>query len=148
MISKIKKLKGRSIAELADRLRQKALIVVERNGFSREVRAWSDVDFLSQFGASVSSTEQLLDHLRSRPSGTFYPIFPEREVAIRTLHDRFPDEPARVVAAANKICSGRFDLLGYQGLDFGSPLPDWHFEPVSGKRSPLTHWSRINEVDA
>ncbi len=148
MISKIKKLKGRSIAELADRLRQKALVVVERNGFSRELRAWSDIDFLSQFGASVSSAEQLLDHLRGRSAGTFYPVFPEREVAIRTLHDRFPDEPARVVAAANKICSGRFDLLGYQGLDFGSPLPDWHFEPVSGKRSPLTHWSRINEVDA
>ncbi|HEV8441372.1 MAG TPA: alginate lyase family protein [Methylomirabilota bacterium] len=52
-----------------------------------------------------------------------------------------------VLAAADSICDGRFDLLGYRGLSFGDPV-DWHLDPVSGRRAPLVHWSRLEPLDA
>jgi hypothetical protein len=52
-----------------------------------------------------------------------------------------------VVAAAEAVRARRFDLLGYRALDFGDP-PDWHLDPVSGRRAPLRHWSRIDPLDA
>lgn len=54
---------------------------------------------------------------------------------------------AQLVAAARRFSEGRFDLLGYVELDFGGPV-DWHLDPVSGRRAPLRHWSRIDPLDA
>jgi hypothetical protein len=51
------------------------------------------------------------------------------------------------LASAESIGRGRFDLLGYEGLSFGDPI-DWRLDPVSGKRSPLVHWSAIDPTDA
>jgi len=48
--------------------------------------------------------------------------------------------------AAEASCQGRFDLLGYRGLSFGDPV-DWHLDPVSGRRAPSLHWSRIDSLD-
>lgn len=50
------------------------------------------------------------------------------------------------VAVADEICSSRFDLLGYRGLHFGDP-PDWRFDPISGRRSTLAHWTRLDPLD-
>jgi hypothetical protein len=63
------------------------------------------------------------------------------------LGQRMPDAAAAVRMDAEAIMRGRFDLLGYRDLSFGSP-PDWHLDPVSGRRAPLTHWSRIDALDA
>jgi len=63
------------------------------------------------------------------------------------LRGRMPWATGRVLAAAESACAGRFDLLGYQGLRFGDPI-DWHLDPVSGRRSPLVHWSRLDPLDA
>jgi heparinase II/III-like protein len=60
---------------------------------------------------------------------------------------RLPEAFRSVVAAAEEVTAGRFDLLGYHGLDFGDPI-DWHFDPVSGRRVPLVHWSRLDPLDA
>jgi uncharacterized heparinase superfamily protein len=48
--------------------------------------------------------------------------------------------------AAEASRQGRFDLLGYRGLSFGDPV-DWHLDPVSGRRAPRLHWSRIDPLD-
>lgn len=63
------------------------------------------------------------------------------------LENRMPEERAQVLAAADEICRGRFDLLGYRQLSFGDPV-DWHFDPVSGRRAPRLHWSRIDPLNA
>ncbi len=63
------------------------------------------------------------------------------------LAGRLPDAHDRVVAAAERICRRRFDLLGYRGLSFGDPV-DWRLDPVSGRRAPVCHWSRIDPLDA
>lgn len=49
-------------------------------------------------------------------------------------------------AHAEDICQGRFDLLGYRGLNLGEQ-PDWHFDPISNRRAPELHWSRLNPLD-
>jgi hypothetical protein len=55
-------------------------------------------------------------------------------------------ETAAIIRAANAVCAGRFDLLGYTNLSFGDPI-DWHFDPVSGRRAPSLHWTRIRPLD-
>ncbi len=70
--------------------------------------------------------------------------------ADRTLADlmteRFPQDCATLVAAADRLLTGKFDLLGYTALDFGTP-PDWHLDPVANRRAPLVHWRRIDPLD-
>src|ERR1700682_5863091 len=52
-----------------------------------------------------------------------------------------PEHCKQILAAADKLCRAKFDLLGYKNLDFGNP-PDWHLDPVSGNRAPAAHWTR------
>ena len=60
---------------------------------------------------------------------------------------RLPELPAPASHdAAEKICRGRFDLLGYRDLDFGLPI-DWHFDPVHNKRAPRGRWNEIPFLD-
>ena len=47
---------------------------------------------------------------------------------------------------ADDACEGRFRLLGYSHLDFGTPI-DWHYDPVHQKRAPLSHWSHVRYLD-
>ena len=51
------------------------------------------------------------------------------------------------VVTLDHICAGRFDLLGYTNLSFGDPI-DWQFEPLTGKRIPLLHWSKLDYLNA
>jgi hypothetical protein len=53
----------------------------------------------------------------------------------------------RVLASARQNLDGRFDLLGLRNLTFGAPI-DWHLEPTSGRRAPLTHWPAIDFLSA
>src|ERR1700690_2015760 len=41
------------------------------------------------------------------------------------LQQRIPGRTEEIIKQADKICRHRFDLLGYEDLDFGSPI-DWH----------------------
>jgi uncharacterized heparinase superfamily protein len=57
--------------------------------------------------------------------------------------------PARLplLEAAEALGRKRFDLLGYRELFFGDPI-DWRLDPVSGRRAPFAHWSRIDHLDS
>jgi Heparinase II/III-like protein/Heparinase II/III N-terminus len=54
--------------------------------------------------------------------------------------------PPGLLDQAETICRRRFDLLGYQGLDFGRDI-DWHLDPVHHKRAPRLPWYRIPFLD-
>jgi hypothetical protein len=54
--------------------------------------------------------------------------------------------PPGLLEQAENICRHRFDLLGYQGLDYGAEI-DWHLDPVHGKRAPRLPWYRIPFLD-
>src|SRR5712691_1117722 len=56
-------------------------------------------------------------------------------------------ESRQIISNADEICQGRFDVLGYRGLDFGDPV-DWHLDPCSGRRTPHVHWSRLDPLDS
>lgn len=146
MISKLKKLTGRSLAELADRGRQKAAVLAERAGRSSDLRLPDDGAFLRLFDKCNRSPEDLHAWFLSREI-LLYPVFKDREAALSALRSTFPEEGGRIVGQADRLVSGEFDLLGYRRLDLGRPMPDWHLDPVSGKRSPQRHWSRISETD-
>jgi Heparinase II/III-like protein/Heparinase II/III N-terminus len=62
------------------------------------------------------------------------------------LRNKLPHDADRIVLDAESICSHKFSLLGYEKLDFGTPI-DWHFDPVHQKRVPLHPWFRINSLD-
>jgi hypothetical protein len=89
---------------------------------------------------------RLVDRFRETASARFF----EGPVSAQTpalVENRMPGVLERVVAGADAICQGRFDLLGHRGLFFGDPV-DWHLDPVSGRRAPVVHWSRLDPLDA
>lgn len=153
VLTKLKKLKGRSAAELRVRGAQALSAYAERSGLSSEVRLPSDAAFFklldaSCFSSSPLSAAGLLEHFRSRTSPAFFASFADREETVREFRRRFGRRAEEfVIERARHIVEGRFDLLGFRDLSFGNP-PDWHLEPVSNKRAPLVHWSRIDYLDA
>ncbi len=60
---------------------------------------------------------------------------------------RWQREREVLAAAADAVVAGQFALLGHGTLSFGMPI-DWHLDPVSQKRAPRIHWSRIPYLDA
>jgi hypothetical protein len=155
MVEKLKiwkSLKGRSLEELRVRGAQKLAAAGERAGFSSQARTPSDEAFFKLLGreasGSIRSAEDLLRHFRTRNRPRFFSAFDNREELVEELRRRFGKEAeARTIERAEKIMRGRFDLLGFRDLSFGDPV-DWHLEPVAGKRTPLSHWSRINYLAA
>jgi hypothetical protein len=152
-LGKLKKLKGRSLDELRVRGTQALAAGAERYGLSARARLPRDSAFFklldpARLGGEPVSAEGLLSHFRSRTRPHFFAAFAEREETRRELQRRWGAEAeAPVVGRARRIAEGRFDLLGFRDLSFGDPV-DWHLEPVSQRRAPLTHWSRINYLDA
>ena len=55
---------------------------------------------------------------------------------------RFPDAAADASRRAERVLAGRYDLLGYRDLPFGTP-PAWHKDPVHNREAPAGYWSAI-----
>ncbi|MBX3243165.1 MAG: alginate lyase family protein [Acidobacteria bacterium] len=125
MTGKLGKLKGRSTKELAERLRQGAAIMHERLGLGR----FDSPDL----GETVTINSAI------------FPVLAGQNKFANLISQH---EKEYILTRAKRICEDKFDLLGFEGLDFGEQIPDWHFDPTTGKTSPKTHWSRINEVSA
>ncbi len=122
---KLQRLKNASFDELRVRVSQKVAAFSERRGWSSLVKLPETVpkaDFLSErFFKGFHDLERSVFEIESRRHG--------------------------IVQQADRICEGKFDLLGFKDLNFGDPI-DWHFEPISGKRIPLEHWSKLDYLDA
>ncbi len=153
MRGKIGKLKGRSHRELKARAAQALSAFAERCGWTEQSRLPSDTALLNllepaEFQGVAPAVENLLEHFRDRTEPRFFASFDDRRTMQSELLSRFgPQHQQTLIERADKIVDGRFQLLGFSDLHFGEPI-DWHLEPVSGKRTPLVHWSRIAEVDA
>ena len=123
------RLKTMSYAELADRLRQQTT---------------SRVDYLRfKAGAGVKP------HFRSHVAGSARQFFfsPEQVSELCSkLRQLFPDTARQIIQRAERISEHRFDLLGYEGLDYGAEI-DWHADRVHGKRAPLKPWFQIHYLD-
>ena len=137
LTTKIKKLKGLKMDEISVRVAQQVAILSERSGWSRHGNLPTDEQLLSLQDSD----------LRSRNQPRFFLSFDEREQALAELRRRWPEAEREIIDAANRIAEGTFDLLGLRELKLGRNV-DWHLEPISGKRTPLVHWSQLNYLDA
>jgi hypothetical protein len=64
----------------------------------------------------------------------------------RRVNARFPDAAPAAAARANDMLDGRYDVLGYEHVEFGTP-PRWHRDPVHGRETPRGFWSSIPYLD-
>jgi hypothetical protein len=62
------------------------------------------------------------------------------------LKQAFPSQADHIVLQAEKICRHRFDLLGYENLDYGEEI-DWHSDVVHGRRGPRKPWFQVKYLD-
>ena len=145
----LRKIKGRSWLELRLRGEQAFSVYAEQAGLSGKLPI--DADFFalvdqSTFKNGKVSAERLLDHFFENSEYSFFAPFRQDEEPFEAYKKQFGSKATKsVLERADSLCEGRFDLLGYRGLDFGREI-DWHFEPISGKRSPLKHWKKFDEL--
>ena len=78
--------------------------------------------------------------------GRFFFQKEELPEILASLRQSFPETAEQIVERAEQLCRHRFDLLGYQGLDYG-PEIDWHLDAVHAKRAPYRPWFRIPYLD-
>lgn len=159
-IAQLKKLSGKDLKEVKVRGKQELAKLSERllGSGSMEMSdgaLLNEIRASSRNGTGEGTSLLILDRMRSLATGsagtdqaqTFFPSLARREEIISIMTRRFPAERRALIARANNAMAGRFDLLGFSGLSFGSPI-DWHLEPTTGKRTPLDHWSKIDYLDA
>ncbi len=138
-----KKLKGRSWEEIKTRGSQAVSGYTDQIGLTGKLP--TDEEFLKLFDKPVSA-ENLFEKFFENSLVSFFPSFAEREKTLELFRHHFGEKSARYfIEKADAIIEGKFDLLGFVGLDFGKDV-DWHLEPVSGKHSPLKHWKQFDEL--
>ncbi len=147
MKSKLKKLRNSSFDELRVRGYQALSALAERRGLSSRAKLISDEKFWRLLTPGFSSASEFLNYFRDRSEPRFFPVFDDQNSAIDEFKRRWPDSVTEIVARADRITNGHFDLLGLRQLNFGDPI-DWHLEPLAGKRGPRVHWSSLNFLDA
>jgi hypothetical protein len=148
----VAKLRSRSLKELAVRASQHLSAQAERIGLSSQVHIPSDSSFMRTmdpdcFSGSRTAAPDLLSHFRARGGPRLFPSFDRPAETVDALRRRIGPSGVRAcVEKAEQILEGRFDLLGFEGLSFGCPIA-WRSEPLSGKQTPRTHWSRIDYLN-
>ncbi|MEO8620408.1 MAG: alginate lyase family protein, partial [bacterium] len=152
LLKRFGKLRGRSLAELRERLGQAVTAQFEIRQLASTVGEPSDRAFWSRFdpyalGRESQSAESLRAHFASRTSPAFFAGVRDGTSAAELNSPRWAEERRDLLLAADRILAGKYDLLGYTGLSFGSPI-DWHFDPIGNVRAPRQHWSRIPYLNA
>lgn len=139
-IGKVRKLRGKSLAEVFVRGSQFLASSVERSAVSRARRV-PRLDRVCR--SSLQSSATCLFDTRLSSAFPGLAVLNESADAVRAS---FPDAAAATIEHANAVVRGHFRLLGHDDLFFGNPI-DWHLDPTSGRRSALRHWSRIDYLD-
>ncbi|MBK7704646.1 MAG: alginate lyase family protein [Acidobacteria bacterium] len=150
-IDTLKKLKGRSWTELRARSEQALSVYSEQIGIGAKLpsdREFAQLLNRAHFGKGKITPEILFERFFEMSADRFFPSFLDTARTTQLFRDNFRGKPvAHIIERAEKIIEGKFDLLGYLNLDFGTAI-DWHYEPVSGKHLPLKHWKQFDELDS
>ena len=127
--NRLSRLASMSREEFADRLRQ-------------QVTARSDV-LRHKLGVAVQQ-ELRVEGLQQKPCFFFSPEAVPSLCSL--LKQRLPGSVETILQQAERICGHRFDLLGYEGLDYGTEI-DWHCDRVHNRRAPRKPWFKIHSLD-
>lgn len=120
-------------------------------GFGPDRRLSSDKVLPRLFECAAATPaaqrEELLERFRRRAaSGHFLPGLVDPHATANAFQKRCPDGAAATIAAAERALSpGHVEVCGRR-LSIGA-RPDWTVDPVSGRRAPRIHWSRIQFLD-
>ncbi len=136
----LRRLAAMPLTEVAGRGRQEATKVIEAIAGPRGLDASR---LLRRHAARLSDPDALLAMLREKAPQRFFAGVEDPSAVLPAQ----PSHREKLLQAANQCLRGRFDLLGYRGLSFGDPI-DWQLDPVSGRRAPRVHWSRLDPLDA
>jgi hypothetical protein len=82
----------------------------------------------------------------SGQAGSFFFKPSQVDEIISLMRQRVPQAVSQIVVKADRILAHRFDLLGFEDLEYGAQI-DWHFDAVHGKRAPLKPFYAINYLD-
>jgi hypothetical protein len=146
----LSRLRGRSVNELRERGMQAAHSWLERR--VQKIDLDDQTAFRSRIAPEFRDVadrggEAMLARFRAGQSGRFLAAFADRAATASELRARWPAMNSGLLRDAEKVREGKFDLLGYRDLSYGSPI-DWHLDPISGRRAPLVHWSQVPYLDA
>ena len=145
VLQTLAKLRGRSLAELRERTGQALARRAERLGL-HDSGEQSDAALFASLGAAAGDRQAWRQHFATRQAPQLFAGFTAPEETSAAIRRVDPAYAERVVRRADAALGGRFDLLGYRDLSFGSPI-DWHLDPVAGVRAPLQHWTKIAYLD-
>jgi hypothetical protein len=116
-------------AELRDRIRQElakrqdGLLARFGYGFGRDSRSFPPTEACNFFFVA-DSVDSILALIRQR----------------------LPGRAEEIINQAEKILRHRFDLLGYENLDYGTRI-DWHLDAVHGKHAPRKVFHKVRYLD-
>jgi len=82
----------------------------------------------------------------SARTGAFFFKNDQVESLLQLIRQRVPGEAERIIARAEKILIHRFDLLGYEDLNYGQAI-NWHLDLVHGKIAPKKPFYRVKYLD-
>lgn len=148
-ISKIKKI--RSLDEILTRGGQAISAYREQRRGPSSI--CSDDEFIKlvdarSFGKAPIIAETVWQKFFMNGEEHFFPVFKDPEASVAAFREAFgAGAETYFIDAADRIVSGRIDLLGYGSLFVGTDI-DWHREPLSSKSSPRKHWKEFDELDS
>ena len=153
-LEQLSNIRGVSFDELRVRSRQRIAKISDRLRRHRSPEM-SDEELCNEFNpvwrdCSGESTADMLRYRLRAKNRRFLPSLEQRRTIVDMMNRRFPAERDAIIRNAEAALAGKFSLLGHSDLEFGSPPDspiDWHLDPISGKRAPLMHWSRLPHLD-
>ena len=140
----------RSLAELGDRALQAGRAAMERAGLSSDTAAPTATDWRAELrdvnGQPFADAAAALGEFRAKAPARFFAGTADIAATLAAIRAVDPGAESRTIELAGAAAGGRHRLLGHDALDYGTP-PDWHLDPVHGRRAPLAHWSEIPCLD-
>jgi hypothetical protein len=133
-MKRISRIKGRSLEEIAFRLKQFAWNKMDYLKYNRELRLLEPRGFLEENGSF---------------SRFFIDLNYSEEEIVKKFNDEFPYASKNILEEAERIREHRFNLLGYRDLLWGDKEGiNWHLDPANNKTSPIIWWDKIDTFDA
>ncbi|MGH9495817.1 MAG: alginate lyase family protein [Candidatus Sulfotelmatobacter sp.] len=124
-----RRLRSMDRAESADRVRQKIQ---------------SRLDFL-RYKLGGAFAPQMLPVVGGSDPRFFFSPQAVSSLCAR-LRELFPETAKKIVERAEKICQHRFDLLGFESLEYGAKIA-WDCDQAHGKCAPRKPWFLIHYLD-